>query len=537
MVLGTDYRLLALSVRCDGVTMSNEAVASFPPLITGICPTDTCCLCSAAGEKLVCATPTNGTECDLKPCEHEHTCLCSTKASEGSALPEDIVKCSLPPPPAAPPLLEIPNDVAACPDAPDACNADGGLVECGSTQPDLVDKVCSAAEAGATALVACADGTNYNNGAPAEPVQADEADAFCAGHGGVRTTPLKTLTPKEAVEQTEVPPVVLQWHWRRCTPALPAHAPERVLRPPPLPPYSPPPPPAPPPQCCDPERASRVADAATGAALGALQKAMKSVDIGALLAMNEPAMPALLALNATAPSHIVEAHHDSSSVHGSLLARLADLVAAPSPPAGAWDDVGPKCRAKAEDVVSAVLKAASDASYRSVGSAVTDEMMKSCPKPSPPPSPFPPPPGPPPPFPPPRSLPAPPPGVAPPSPPLAPGELCPNARAADARRLSSLESIVDSLTTDCEAKRQAMAMIRQLRRDALESDAATHDVVPEVAVADGVGGAVSGNALKAGKDAAIKADLGRTAMPPAAGDKTDPGDGASFKPRCPLPPT
>ena len=79
-------------------------------------------------------------------------------------------------------------------------------------------------------------------------------------------------------------------------------------------------------------------------------------------------------------------------------------------------------------------------------------------------------------------------------------------------------------------------MIRQLRRDALESDAATHDVVPEVAVADGVGGAVSGNALKAGKDAAIKADLGRTAMPPAAGDKTDPGDGASFKPRCPLPP-
>ena len=131
-------------------------------------------------------------------------------------------------------------------------------------------------------------------------------------------------------------------------------------------------------------------------------------------------------------------------------------------------------------------------------------------------------------------MPAPPPGVAPPSPPLAPGELCPNARAADARRLSSLESIVDSLTTDCEAKRQAMAMIRQLRRDALESDAATHDVVPEVAVADGVGGAVSGNALKAGKDAAIKADLGPT--PPAAGDKTDPGDGASFKPRCPLPP-
>ena len=58
--------------------------------------------------------------------------------------------------------------------------------------------------------------------------------------------------------------------------------------------------------------------------------------------------------------------------------------------------------------------------------------------------------------------------------------------------------------------------------------------MPEVAVADGVGGAVSGNALKAGKDAAIKADLGP--MPPATGDKADPGDGASFKPRCPLPP-
>ena len=59
VVLGTDYRLLALSVRCDGVTMSNEAVASFPPLITGICPTDTCCLCSAARVDRRCNTYTS----------------------------------------------------------------------------------------------------------------------------------------------------------------------------------------------------------------------------------------------------------------------------------------------------------------------------------------------------------------------------------------------------------------------------------------------------------------------------------------------
>ena len=61
-----------------------------------------------------------------------------------------------------------------------------------------------------------ADGTNYTTARRRSRYEADEADAFCAGHGGVRTTPLKTLTPKEAVEQTEVPPVVLQWHWRRC---------------------------------------------------------------------------------------------------------------------------------------------------------------------------------------------------------------------------------------------------------------------------------------------------------------------------------